>query len=161
MAALGEIFGASSLLLAGESSGLTFHLNHKPSFDDSFLRETELHLATSQVSIFLFLLKHFDFFSLLLIAAVRSDYILLMVIVMYVLVLGLIDYIRKVLDCCSDGSVNVRLQAVIALSKFFSQTPHLNCIKKVALAVNQRNADRARHRHPSSSPSGCAADSSR
>ena len=82
-------------------------------------------------------------------------------IVLYVLVLGLIEYIRKVLDCCSDGSVNVRLQAVIALSKFFSQTPHLNCTKKVALAVNQRNADRARHRHPSSSPSGCAADSSR
>ena len=60
--------------------------------------------------------------------------------------------------------MSVRLQAVIALSKFFSQPPHLNCIKKVALAVNQRNADRSgrRHRHPSASPSGgFAADNSR
>lgn len=44
----------------------------------------------------------------------------------------------QILECCTDGSVMVRLEAVYALSKFFMQPAHIDCVKIVAKAIYER-----------------------
>lgn len=48
----------------------------------------------------------------------------------------------QLLECCSDGSPMVRLEAVLALSKFFQQETHINYIKLVAQEVSKRLSTR-------------------
>lgn len=48
----------------------------------------------------------------------------------------------QILECCTDGSVIVRLESVSALSKFFIQPAHLDCVKLVAKAVYVRNTEK-------------------
>eukprot|EP01039_Chlorochromonas_danica_P010249 gene10249-11344_t len=63
----------------------------------------------------------------------------------------------QILECCTDGSVMVRLEAVYALSKFLVQPAHIDCVKIVAKAIYERyhekkNANRSTSRG-SASPS--------
>jgi hypothetical protein len=48
----------------------------------------------------------------------------------------------QILECCTDGSVMVRLEAVYALSKFFIQSAHIDCIKLVAKAIYIKNQEK-------------------
>lgn len=48
----------------------------------------------------------------------------------------------SILECCTDGSVMVRLEAIYALSKFFIQPTHVDCIKIVAKAIFIRNFEK-------------------
>ncbi len=48
----------------------------------------------------------------------------------------------QILECCTDGSVMVRLEAIYALSKFFVQPAHIDCIKIVAKALYSRNTEK-------------------
>eukprot|EP01038_Epipyxis_sp_PR26KG_P006077 gene6077-8370_t len=44
----------------------------------------------------------------------------------------------QILECCTDGSIIVRLESLYALAKFFIQDAHLDCVKIVAKAINKR-----------------------
>jgi WD40 repeat protein len=48
----------------------------------------------------------------------------------------------QILECCTDGSVIVRLESVSALSKFFIQAAHIDCFKLIAKAVYVRNTEK-------------------
>lgn len=48
----------------------------------------------------------------------------------------------QILECCTDGSVLVRLESISALSKFFVQAAHIDCIKLVAKAIYLHNLER-------------------
>lgn len=45
----------------------------------------------------------------------------------------------QLLECCTDGCSIVRLESVYALSKFFVQNAHLDCVKIVAKSLWTRN----------------------
>eukprot|EP01031_Cornospumella_fuschlensis_P041107 gene41107-50152_t len=49
-----------------------------------------------------------------------------------------VNLAQQLLECCTDGSVMVRLEAVYALSKFVIQPAHLPCMKIVAKFVYER-----------------------
>lgn len=51
----------------------------------------------------------------------------------------------QILECCTDGSVMVRLEAVYALSKFFIQSSHIDCIKLVAKEIYLKNIEKSKH----------------
>ena len=57
----------------------------------------------------------------------------------------------QILECCTDGSVMVRLEAVYALSKFFIQSAHIDCIKLVAKAIFIKNQEKV-HPHAQVKP---------
>lgn len=63
----------------------------------------------------------------------------------------------QILECCTDGSVMVRLEAIYALSKFFVQPAHIDYIKFVAKALYSRNIEKKHfkpERRSASPPSG-------
>jgi hypothetical protein len=58
----------------------------------------------------------------------------------------------QILECCTDGSVMVRLEAVYALSKFFTQSAHIGCIKLVAKAIYLKNLEKQQSQQIASKP---------
>jgi hypothetical protein len=58
----------------------------------------------------------------------------------------------QILECCTDGSVMVRLEAVYALSKFFTQSAHIGCIKVVAKAIYLKNLEKQQQLQQTSKP---------
>eukprot|EP01034_Spumella_vulgaris_P024559 gene24559-30919_t len=62
----------------------------------------------------------------------------------------------QILDCCTDGSMIVRQEAIHALSKFFVQNAHIDYIKFVAKHVGKifdNKVHQATHHHPRKSQS--------
>ena len=53
-----------------------------------------------------------------------------------------LQLVWQILDCCTDGSITVRLEAIYALSKCLILPAHIDCIKMVARAVRKRNVEK-------------------